>query len=151
MERAGGRGLHSLPARPYIPGMVGRIFTSFAWLGFVFWTLLCLGGWAVIALGGDLLRWIAGAALAPGAGGTVASVLTFIEAFGTIVLTWIWIAGSVLILVVGTILRRAAANATVARFEQRDAAYGEFDPARMKDVTPTSEPSPPELKRLPPA
>lgn len=136
--------------------MVGRIFTGFAWLGFLFWSLLCLGGWAVIALGGDMLRWIAGAALAPGAGGTVASVLTFIEAFGTIVLTWIWIAGSVLILVVGTILRRAAANATVVRFEQRTTNFGDIDPSRMKDVTPpsemqTTEAPPPALKRLPPA
>ena len=136
--------------------MVGRIFTGFAWLGFLFWSLLCLGGWAVIALGGDMLRWIAGSALAPGAGGTVASVLTFIEAFGTIVLTWIWIAGSVLILVVGTILRRAAANATVVRFEQRTANYADIATARMKDVTPASEmqtaqAAPSDIKRLPPA
>jgi hypothetical protein len=130
--------------------MVGRIFTGFAWAGFFFWSLLCLGGWAVIALGGDVLRWIAGAAFAPGTGGTVASVLTFIEAFGTIVLTWIWIAGSVLILVVGTILRRAAANATVIRFEQRAAGYAQADPAQMKDVTPPYEPPPAEIKRLPP-
>jgi hypothetical protein len=130
--------------------MVGRIFTGFAWLGFLFWSLLCLGGWAAIALGGDMLRWVAETALAPGAGGSVASVLTFIEAFGTVVLAWIWIAGSVLILVVGTILRRAAANATVVRFEQRAASYADIDPARMKDVTPSADAPPAEFKRLPP-
>ena len=66
--------------------MIGRLFAGFAWAGFLFWTLLCLGLGALIGLGGDLLRWIAGTALGPGAGGTFASVLGFIEAFGTVLL-----------------------------------------------------------------
>jgi|GEM_PF-1988520 len=129
---------------------MARFFTGFAWAGFVVWTLLCLGGWGAISLGGDLLRWAAGSALAPGTGGPVTAVLNFIEAFGTLVLAWIWIAGSVLILVVGAFFRRAVANATVVRFEQ-GAFDGEPDPARMKDVTPPREPQPdPDQKRLPP-
>lgn len=133
---------------------MGRFFTGFAWAGFVVWTLLCLGGWGLIALGGDLLRWVAGSALAPGTGGPVTSVLNFIEAFGTVVLAWIWIAGSVLILVLGAFFRRAVANATAVRFDP-DAGYGygEGDPSRMKDVTPPRAPEPdpdPDRKRLPP-
>lgn len=129
---------------------MARVLTGFAWAGFLVWTLLCLGGWGAIALGGDLLRWVAGTALAPGTGGPVTSVLNFIEAFGTIVLTWIWIAGSVLILVVGAFFKRAVANASVIRFE-RAGPDGMPDPSRMKDVTPPSAPEPDlDQKRLPP-
>jgi len=129
---------------------MARVLTGFAWVGFLVWTLLCLGGWGAIALGGDLLRWVAGTALAPATGGPVTSVLNFIEAFGTIVLTWIWIAGSVLILVVGAFFKRAVANASIIRFEQA-APDGMPDPSRMKDVTPPSAPEPDfDQKRLPP-
>lgn len=134
---------------PYIPNMIARVFAGFAWAGFLFWTLICLGLWAVVALGGDVLAWLAGAALDPAAGGTVTSVLRFLEAFGTALIAWFWIAGSVLIAVAGTILRRAAANATVVRMSTiRTASWREPE---MKDVTPPDTHAPvDEIRRLPP-
>lgn len=129
--------------------MIGRVFAGFAWAGFLFWTLICLGFWAVVALGGDLLGWIAGAALDPAAGGTVTSVLRFLEAFGTALIVWFWIAGSVLIAVAGMILRRAAANATVVHMSTiRTERWPEPE---MKDVTPRDTRAPiDETRRLPP-
>jgi hypothetical protein len=129
-------------------GMIGRVFTGFALAGFAFWTVLCFGVWAVVALGGDLLRWLAGLALDPQAGGIADSALRFLEAFGTALVAWVWLAGSALIAVVGFVMRKAAANATVVRvatFETRG-----WGPAEMKDVTPPRGAGPdPDAPRLP--
>ncbi len=129
--------------------MIARVFTGFAWAGFLFWTLICLGFWAVVALGGDLLVWLAGAALDPAAGGAVTSVLRFLEAFGTALIAWIWFAGSVLITLAGMVLRRAAANATVVHMSTvRTTGWQEPE---MKDVTPPdAQTSVDEIRRLPP-
>jgi hypothetical protein len=128
--------------------MFGRIFTGFALAGFAFWTVLCLGVWAVVALGGDVLRWLAGLALDAQAGGIAQSALRFLEAFGTALVAWVWLAGTALIAVAGFVMRKAAENATVVRvstFETRD-----WGPAEMKDVTPPRGPEPdPDAKRLP--
>ena len=83
--------------------MIGRVFTGFAWAGFLFWTLICLGFWGAVSLGGDLLGWIAGAVLDPAAGGTVTTGLRFLEAFGTALIAWVWLAGTVLIAVAGMV------------------------------------------------
>jgi hypothetical protein len=127
--------------------MIQRLFAGFAWAGFLFWSLLCLGLWGVIALGGDALRWLAGAALDPAAGGTVSTVLRFLEAFGTALVVWVWFAGAALIVVVGLALRRAAANATTIRVATYRADWG---PREMKDVTPPAPEPADDLPRLPP-
>jgi hypothetical protein len=129
--------------------MIGRIFTGFAWAGFLFWTLICLGFWGAVSLGGDLLGWIAGAVLDPAAGGIAATVLRFLEAFGTALIAWIWLAGTVLIAVAGLVLRRAAANATVVQMSTvRTARWQEPE---MKDVTPPAGQAPDDdIRRLPP-
>jgi hypothetical protein len=129
--------------------MIGRIFTGFAWAGFLFWTLICLGFWGVVTLGGDLLGWIAGAVLDPAAGGIAATVLRFLEAFGTALIAWIWLAGTVLIAVAGLVLRRAAANATVVRMSTMHTAH--WRAPEMKDVTPPAGQMPDDdIRRLPP-
>ncbi|MBI3506098.1 MAG: hypothetical protein HY059_14760 [Proteobacteria bacterium] len=128
--------------------MIGRVFAGFAWAGFMIWSLLCLGLWGAVTLGGDLLRWLAGAALSPGSGEAVVSALRFLEAFGTALLAWIWLAGSVLIAVAGIVLRRVAANATMV--QMTTIRTGEFEVREMKDVTPPEPAIDPDAKRLPP-
>jgi lysylphosphatidylglycerol synthetase-like protein (DUF2156 family) len=136
-------------AHPYIPGMLTRFISSFAFGAFALWTLLCLGLWGVISLGGDLLRWIAGSM---GGDGFVRSALGFLEAFGTFLLAWVWVAGAALIAVAGMILRKAARNATTIRMESVHFRTGEdWAPREMKDVTPPGPPeTDPQTKRLPP-
>lgn len=131
--------------------MLTRIASGFAWFGFLLWTLLCLGMWGAIALGGDVLRWAAGAAMG-GDAGTLGGLLRFLEAFGTILLAWVWIAGTVFIAGAGFLMRKAAKHATVVRMESVRVETGEWGPREMKDVTPPrgSETPDPEPKRLPP-
>lgn len=131
--------------------MLTRVVSGFAWFGFLLWTLLCLGMWGAIALGGDLLRWAAGAAMGGEAGG-LADLLRFLEAFGTILLAWVWIAGAVFIAAAGFLMRKAAKHASVIRMESVRVDTGEWEPREMKDVTPpreTDKPDP-DIKRLPP-
>lgn len=128
--------------------MIGRVFTGFAWAGFLFWSVLCLGLWGAVTLGGDLLRWLASTALQPATGETVASGLRFIEAFGTALIAWVWLAGAVLIAFAGIVLRRLAANATMVQMTTiRTDGYGMRE---MKDVTPPGPTVDIEPKRLPP-
>jgi hypothetical protein len=130
--------------------MLTRVVSGFAWFGLLLWTLLCLGLWGAIALGGDILRWAAGAAMG-GDPGAVGGVLKLLEAFGTILLAWLWIAGTVFIAVAGLLMRKAAQHATVIRMESVRVQTGEWEPREMKDVTPPREAEPdPEIKRLPP-
>ncbi|MFM7346121.1 MAG: hypothetical protein ACKO1J_12225 [Tagaea sp.] len=131
--------------------MLTRVVSGFAWFGFLLWTLLCLGLWGAIALGGDLLRWAAGAAQG-GDPGALGGVLNFLEAFGTILLAWVWIAGAVFIAAAGLVMRKAAKHATVVRMESVRVETGEWGPREMKDVTPPreSDQPAPETKRLPP-
>ncbi|MFM8799914.1 MAG: hypothetical protein ACKOEE_05065 [Tagaea sp.] len=135
--------------------MLTRVVSGFAWFGFLLWTLLCLGMWGAIALGGDLLRWAAGAAMGGEADG-LAGLLRFLEAFGTILLAWVWIAGTVFIAAAGFLMRKAAKHASVIRMESvrvDSGAWGPRDGGReMKDVTPPreSDKPDPDIKRLPP-
>lgn len=131
--------------------MLTRFVSSFAVTAFALWTLLCLGFWGVISLGGDLLRWFAGVL---GGDDIARSVLGFLEAFGTFLLAWVWFAGAALIVFAGFMLRQAARNATTirvqtVRFEER----GDWAPREMKDVTPPKSDAPeidPDQKKLPP-
>jgi hypothetical protein len=131
--------------------MLTRFVSSFAVTAFALWTLLCLGFWGVISLGGDLLRWFAGVL---GGDDIARSVLGFLEAFGTFLLAWVWFAGAALIVFAGFMLRQAARNATTirvqtVRFEDR----GDWAPREMKDVTPPKSDAPeidPDQKKLPP-
>jgi hypothetical protein len=131
--------------------MLTRVVSGFAWFGFLLWTLLCLGLWGALALGGDVLRWAAGAAMG-GDAGALGGVLRFLEAFGTILLAWVWIAGTVFIAAAGLLMRKAAKHATVVRMESVRVETGAWGPREMKDVTPPREPDKPdpETKRLPP-
>ncbi len=129
--------------------MIGRVFTGFAWAGFLFWSLICLGFWGAVSLGGDVLRWIAEAILDPAAGGAVTTGLRFLEAFGTALIAWVWIAGTVLIAVAGLVLRRAAANATVVHMSTMRTT--QWQEPEMKDVTPPAGSGPDDdIRRLPP-
>jgi hypothetical protein len=139
-------GLSDRRKHTYIPTMITRVFTGFAWAGFLFWSLLCLGLWAAIALGGDVLRWLASALLGASADGTAAGVLRFLEAFGTALVMWVWLAGSAVIAFAGFALRRMAGDAAsirVATFRT-----GNWEVREMKDVTPSREPGG-DLPRLP--
>jgi hypothetical protein len=131
--------------------MLTRVVAGFAWFGFLIWTLLCLGLWGAIALGGDFLRWAAGAAMGGDSGG-LGGVLRFLEAFGTILLAWIWIAGTVFIAAAGFLMRKAAKHATTIRMESVRVETGDWGPREMKDVTPPRDaPAPdPDARRLPP-
>ncbi|MCM0021790.1 MAG: hypothetical protein NBV67_17505 [Tagaea sp.] len=130
--------------------MLTRMVSGFAWVGFLVWTLLCLGLWGVIALGGDVLRWAAGAAQG-GDAGALGGILNFLEAFGTILLAWVWIAGTVFIAAAGFVMRKAAKHATLIRMESARVQTGEWGPREMKDVTPPreSDAPDPDMKRLP--
>lgn len=129
--------------------MLTRFVSSFAVTVFALWTLLCLGFWGVIALGGDLLQWVAGVF---GGAEIARAVLGFLEAFGTFLLAWVWLAGAALIAFAGFALRQAARNAASIRV--RNVQFGEsadWGPREMKDVTPPRAPDPdPDRKRLPP-
>jgi hypothetical protein len=75
--------------------------------------------------------------------------LRFLEAFGTALIAWIWLAGTVLIAVAGLVLRRAAANATVVRMSTMHTAH--WRAPEMKDVTPPAGQMPDDdIRRLPP-
>jgi hypothetical protein len=138
-------------AHPYIPAMLTRFVSSFAFGAFALWTLLCLGFWGVIALGGDFLRWVAGVL---GGDEIARSLLGFLEAFGTFLLAWVWFAGAALIAFAGFLLRQAARNATTIRVQTvQFGERGDWGPREMKDVTPPKSDAPeidPDRKRLPP-
>lgn len=126
--------------------MTTRIFSGFAWVAFTFWSLLCFGFWAVFSLGGDLVHWIASGLFGAPETGTVVEVLHFLSALGGVLITWVWIAGSALIVFFGVMLRQAAKNAMtihVATFRAGDREFRE-----MKDVTPPREGGS-DLPRLP--
>lgn len=131
--------------------MLTRFVSSFAVTAFALWTLLCLGFWGVIALGGDLLRWLAGIV---GGADIARSVLGFLEAFGTFLLAWVWFAGAALIVFAGFLLRQAARNATTIRVQTvRFDQNADWGPREMKDVTPPKSDAPEidlDQKRLPP-
>jgi len=135
--------------------MLTRFVSSFAVTAFALWTLLCLGFWGVISLGGDLLRWFAAIL---GGDDIARSVLGFLEAFGTFLLAWVWFAGAALIVFAGFMLRQAARNATTIRvqtvqFGERGEWGSRGMPGEMKDVTPPKGDAPdidPDQKRLPP-
>ncbi|MBC8790492.1 MAG: hypothetical protein C6Y20_02690 [Tagaea sp. CACIAM 22H2] len=131
--------------------MLSRFVSSFAVTAFALWTLLCLGFWGVIALGGDLLRWFAGIL---GGDDIARSVLGFLEAFGTFLLAWVWLAGAALIAFAGFTLRRAARHATTIRVQTvQFGERGDWGPREMKDVTPPKGDAPDidlDQKRLPP-
>lgn len=134
--------------------MLTRVVSGFAWFGFLLWTLLCLGLWGAIVLGGDVLRWAAGAAMG-GDSAALAGILRFLEAFGTILLAWVWIAGTVFIAAAGFVMRKAAKHAATVRMESVRVETGDWGPREMpremKDVTPPRGPDAPdpEMKRLP--
>lgn len=123
-----------------------RTFTGLAWAGFLFWSVLCLGFWAVAALGGDLLRWIATSVLGASADGTAVAILHFIEAFGAALITWVWIAGTALIFFFGWFFRAALRNASSVRMTAVHSAGWEVH--EMKDVTPRDG-NDPDIRRLP--
>jgi hypothetical protein len=135
--------------------MLTRFVSSFAVTAFALWTLLCLGFWGVISLGGDLLRWFAAIL---GGDDIARSVLGFLEAFGTFLLAWVWFAGAALIVFAGFLLRQAARNATTIRvqtvqFGERGDWGSRGMPGEMKDVTPPKSDAPEidlDQKRLPP-
>lgn len=131
--------------------MLTRFVSSFAVTAFALWTLLCLGFWGVIALGGDLLRWFAAIL---GGDDIARSVLGFLEAFGTFLLAWVWFAGAALIVFAGFLLRQAARNATTIRVQTvRFDQNADWGPREMKDVTPPKNDAPEidlDQRRLPP-
>ncbi|MBI1245102.1 MAG: hypothetical protein GC202_08855 [Alphaproteobacteria bacterium] len=114
--------------------MPTRIFTGFAWIAFLFWSLLCFGFWAVFSLGSDLVHWIVSNLFGAPDNGAIATALQFLSALGGALITWVWIAGSALIVFFGFMLRRAAGNATTIRVATF--RTGDWEVREMKDVTP---------------
>jgi hypothetical protein len=93
-----------------------------------------------------VLRWIATRLLGAAADGTAVAVLHFIEAFGTALITWVWIAGTALIVFFGWFFRTALRNASGVRMTTVRSASWEVH--EMKDVTPRGG-NDPDLPRLP--
>ncbi len=123
-----------------------RPIIGFAGAGLLFWSLLCLGLWAIVALGGDLLHWIVTSLLGAARDGVAVGILRFVEAFGTVVVAWVWLAGAALIAFLGWLARSAtrdSATIRVATFRT-----GDWEMREMKDVTPPRDPDH-DVPRLP--
>jgi uncharacterized protein involved in cysteine biosynthesis len=112
-----------------------RIFTISIIL---LWSLLSLGVWAALSLGGDFmysqLDWIFGGNpdVVPAAG----SVFRFFQNLGLGLVFVVWALGSLTVWIAGTILRRLAESVSVVHV--RDAGWVDaYEGERpMKDVTP---------------
>jgi hypothetical protein len=129
--------------------MIRRAVTGLALLGFVVWSLLGLGAWGVVALGGDVLRFLARALLSgnPDAAQFAETVTHVLQGVGGWVIALTWFTGSMLIAAAAAVLRRASTiDARTAHFEWRSAHWPERDmPREMKDVTPPRESRPERL------
>ena len=117
---------------------MARTVRFFTFSVVLFWTLLSLGVWAVLSLGGDFiynqLDWAFGGNpdLVPAA----AAVFRFFQNLGLGLVFVVWAAGSLVIWIAGTILRRIAESVSVVHV--REAGWAEpYEAERpMKDVTP---------------
>ncbi|HEX6978347.1 MAG TPA: hypothetical protein VF342_03530 [Alphaproteobacteria bacterium] len=124
-----------------------RLVTTFGILAAALWTLLSLGIWAAVEIGGDLLYasidWLFASNREFVA--VVGSLIRFVQGLGVGLVLAIWVLGCVAIWVIGLLLRRVA--------QQFDAAppdpLWEVRPMRgdwphpMKDVTPPRDRLPP--------
>jgi len=127
--------------------MIRRAVTGLALLGFVVWSLLGLGAWGVVALGGDVLRFVARALLSgnPDAAQFAETVTHVLQGVGGWVIALTWFTGSMLIAAAATVLRRASTiQAGGAHFEWRSTQWPERE-REMKDVTPPREQRPERL------
>lgn len=124
-----------------------RTINVLTFLAVATWTLLSLGVWAVVSVGGDLIHaqldWIFGGD--PNVVPAMSSLLRFLQGLGLGLLAVIWALGAAALWLTGFIVQRfAQAVALAPAVEPR---WGDFSHAgartrMMKDVTPPRETSP---------
>jgi len=111
------------------------IFTLFVIL---IWSLLSLGAWAALSLGGDFIYrqidWVFGGSpdLVPAA----ASVFRFLQNLGLGLVFAVWALGALFVWFVGTVMRRLVQGMTVIRVHETQWADIREGERPMKDVTP---------------
>ena len=124
--------------------MIRRAVTGLALLGFLVWSLLGLGAWGIVALGGDVLRFLTRALLSgnPDAAQFAETVTHVLQGVGGWVIALTWFTGSMLIAAAAAVLRRASTiQGGGAHFEWRSAQWPQQErrEREMKDVTPPRE------------
>ena len=128
--------------------MDSRLITGLAVAGITVWTLIALGAWGLVDLGGGLLRTVFEAVFAgnPDAASAVSALMRFMEGLGGWLVGLAWLAGSAAIAVAAALFRQLAAiEIHAVHFGTRYERYAERE---MKDVTPP-RPHREEKLRLP--
>ena len=118
--------------------MAQRLVTGLAVLGFLTWSLLGLGAWGVVALGGDVLRFVAqGLFAADSEAAAIANAATHaLQSLGSWLIISTWLFGSVAIFVGASLFRRlSTVEVHSVRFDWQETRQ----PREMKDVTPPRE------------
>ena len=126
---------------------MSKLITAFVLALILTWTLLSLGAWAVVGVGGDLLRaaadWTASDAPAIG------HIFSLLQGLGFGVVIVVWAVGTVALSVIGLITRRFAQTIEVTSSRRWQTSHRperfEPDPGMMKDITPRRENGRPEL------
>lgn len=128
-------------------GHVARLITTFSIVAAAFWTLLSLGVWAAVEIGGDLLYasidWLFAGNREFVA--VVGSLIRFVQGLGVGLILVIWLLGCVAIGAIGLFLRRVALQLEVGPPDPLWDARSVWSdqPRPMKDVTPSRDRLPP--------
>lgn len=117
---------------------MARAISSFAFVIILLWSLLSLGAWAVLSMGGDLiyrqLDWLFGGN--PDIVPAAAAIFRFFQNLGLGLVVALWAIGALAIWVVAAVLRRLAQGMTVVRVREAEWAETFGDERPMKDITP---------------
>lgn len=115
-----------------------RAISSFAFVIILLWSLLSLGAWAMLSMGGDLiyrqLDWLFGGN--PDIVPAAAAVFRFFQNLGLGLVVAIWAIGALAVWVVAAVLRRLAQGMTVVRMREAEWAESFEGERPMKDITP---------------